>query len=203
MSSKLIRLANKFLRVLAEDDTSSTFIVEIVTVDPKQQRLAMLSFMNQLERSSYRTMIKYVQDRRNDSSILIAFKEPVSKETVLAICKSLSLSFSRYDDDSFLMGGEEQLIVIDIDVESYIIHPIKEALRFTIDTSSVEDASALAEELNKFQRIQSTHANGNVVQVTFKESADVGILRGMCEKLSRLYLKVNRIDIGSLTIKEV
>jgi len=181
---------------------SSMFAVSITTVDPKMNRTAMLSFMHQLESSPYRAMIKYVQDHRDDGRLLIAFREPMSKEKVLEICNSLSLSFSRHDDDKFFAGGDDELIVTDIDVESYSVYPVKETLDFTIVAKSSDDALALVDELKRFARIKDTQAQENVIQVTFKESSSVSELRAMCEKLSRLYKSINQIDIDSLTISE-
>jgi hypothetical protein len=184
-------------------DTSSMFAVSITTVDPKRSRAAMLSFMHQLESSPYRAMIKYVQDHRNDGTLLIAFREPMSKEAVLKICNSLSLSFSQHDNNrSFIDFSDDELIVTDIDVESYSVYPVKETLAFTIVAKSSEDASALADELKRFARIKDTRVQGNVVQVTFKESSSASELRSMCEKLSRIYKSINQIDIQSLTIGE-
>jgi hypothetical protein len=206
------RLADKFEKLGSElpvvniDEPwwgkSSMFAVSITTVNPKMSRTAMLSFMHQLESSPYRAMIKYVQDHRDDGRLLIAFREPMSKEAVLKICNSLSLSFSHHDDDKFFAGGDDELIVTDIDVESYSVYPVKETLAFTIAAKSPEDASALADELKRFARIKDTRVQGNVVQVTFKESSSVSELRSMCEKLSRIYKSINQIDIQSLTIGE-
>lgn len=179
-------IKHKIIDNNSASDTNSTFIIEIVTVDPKLSKTALFSFIHQLRSSNYRAMIKYVQERRNDNSILIAFKEPVSRETVLAMCNELPLSFSRYDYDD-----EEKLIVTDIDVESYLIHSTKEALRFTIEALSADEASALAKGLKMFQRIQDAQTHGNVIQVTFKESASKHILREMCEKLSRTYVHID------------
>ena len=199
------KLANRFLQVIASDE-STTFVVNIETqqnwwekpAGPTQiSRLAVLSFVHQLRVSPYHSMIKYVHERPDDS-ILLNFKEPVSKDMVLKICHSLPLSFSHDPFEGTESEGGD-FVVSNIGVKSYSVFPIKEALSFVIETNSPEDASALADELTRFARIASAQAEDNVIQVTFTESANVELLRSMCKKVSRLFL---RIDADKLIITE-